>query len=382
MSNDATDATPRIIINAVLAYTVYAKSRSTRDNLITVLDATYTENEISDARDELWKAGGVDLLGECPGRKDSATRTRRHVLCCDVYDAMRKLDAADADFPTFVADPVGIGRLPRYNPEDLNVVAMDQRIRELERLHNTLDARVTLKASRQDTMDDDLNIVKLAVDQHTNRFRSMDASKRQPPKCVTVSTSSAGGPITTPIDTSPVSDSNGSNSAPVPPICAPGSTPDIRHPGPMLPEVGRDPANITSYSNLAGDLQSNPGGIDSAPPFKTIQRKRRVKVVTGSSTSGNRFKAGPRTRNVFLYRVCCTVTEDHIKDHMTGKDIKFNSIKTMSNPEAMTKSFLITVLSDDYSNALNSDNWPSGTKLREFRMPPGGLRNNNGTKFS
>ena len=63
--------TQEIIINSVLAYIVYAINKSTRDNLVTVLDASFTDKEVSDARDVLWPVGGVELLGECPGRNDS-----------------------------------------------------------------------------------------------------------------------------------------------------------------------------------------------------------------------------------------------------------------------------------------------------------------------
>ena len=59
-------------------------------------------------------------------------RSRRHALCCDIYSATRKMDAVDAKMPTYVVDPVGIGRVTKYST-DLNVVTMDQRIRDLER---------------------------------------------------------------------------------------------------------------------------------------------------------------------------------------------------------------------------------------------------------
>ena len=99
--------TRELIINRVLAYIVYAINKSTRDNIVTVPDSYFTDKEVSDARDVLWPVGGVELLGECPGRNDSTNRSRRHALCYDIYDAMRKMDAADLKMPTYVVDPVG-----------------------------------------------------------------------------------------------------------------------------------------------------------------------------------------------------------------------------------------------------------------------------------
>ena len=116
----------------------------------------------------------MELLGECPGRNDSTKRSRRHALCCDIYDPMRKMDAADAKMPTYVIDPVGIGRIPKYSPEDLNVVAMDQHIRDLDNRCVTLDGTLTMNTSHYDALEDDFNIGKLAVEQHTTRFRAME----------------------------------------------------------------------------------------------------------------------------------------------------------------------------------------------------------------
>ena len=77
----------------------------------------------------------------------TTTRSRRHAQCCDIYDATRKMDAADANMPTYIVDPVGIDRLPKYGPEDLNVVAIEQRIHDLEKRYVTLDATLTVKMS-------------------------------------------------------------------------------------------------------------------------------------------------------------------------------------------------------------------------------------------
>ena len=83
------------------------------------------------------------------------------------------MDVTNAKMPTYVVDHVGIGRIPKYSPEDLNVGAMDQRIRDLEKRCVTLDATLTMKTSHYDALEDDFNIVKLAVEQHTTRLRAI-----------------------------------------------------------------------------------------------------------------------------------------------------------------------------------------------------------------
>ena len=346
--------------------------------------------EVSDARDVLWPVGGVELLGECPGRNDSTKRSRRHALCCDIYDAMRKMDGADVKMPTYVVDPDGIGRLPKYSPEDLNVVAMDQRIRDLEKHCMTLDATLTMKTSHYDVLEDDLNFVKLAVEQHTTRFRAMEHPRKGAkkishiPSVVPQQTS----PANTIVPSPSVLSSEMTNHAETPSVPVRSEQRDdtdttvtavSTHPLPASHERSTGPA--PSYSQLAKDLSQAGIRTDDFADFQPARKRRpKAKIVSGKSISGNTFKGGPTTRNVFLFRVNRDVNEDIVKDHMNGKELKYVSIKTMSNAEAVFKSFLITVEARDYGTIMNPDVWPSGTRLRDFRMPHGGLRNNGANK--
>ena len=62
-------------------------------------------------------------------RTNSSKRTVDEANISDILAALYKLDQMD-DIPLFYINPKGIGRLPRFNPENLNVVAMDQRLAE------------------------------------------------------------------------------------------------------------------------------------------------------------------------------------------------------------------------------------------------------------
>ena len=74
---------------------------------------------------------------------------------------MRKMDTADA-------------KIPKYCPEDLNVVATNQRIRDIEKRCVILDTTLTMKTSHYDALEDDFNFVNMAVGQHTTRLRAME----------------------------------------------------------------------------------------------------------------------------------------------------------------------------------------------------------------
>ena len=77
------------------------------------------------------------------------------------------------DGPLFYVNPKVIGRLPRFNPENLNVVAMDQRLSEIVDQYHVLQGQVdsygTL-AIRCNTQLDGHNTV---LQQHPNALREL-----------------------------------------------------------------------------------------------------------------------------------------------------------------------------------------------------------------
>ena len=53
------------------------------------------------------------------------------------------------------------------------------------------------------------------------------------------------------------------------------------------------------------------------------KRRPKAKVVSEKSILDNILKDSPTTCNVFLFRVNRDVSEDIVKDHMNGKDLKY-----------------------------------------------------------
>ena len=130
-----------MIVNTLLLYAQYCISCATADNTHHVLCSHFSSSEISEAKD-------------------------------DIMDKLYKLDIVD-DGPLFYINPKGIGRLPRFNPENLNVVAMDQRLSEIVDQYHILQGQVdsyrTL-AIRCNNQLDDHNTV---LQQHTNALREL-----------------------------------------------------------------------------------------------------------------------------------------------------------------------------------------------------------------
>ena len=133
------------VVNTVLTYVMHSMSRANAESIIQVMNSTFTDDEMASAKNALWNVGGEKLLGKNLKRTSSENRTKRFVLCPDVIDGIQKLDQCGNPMPNFVTDADGVGRLPRFSPEDLNVVTLDERCRQLERLMNGMQQQLNMR---------------------------------------------------------------------------------------------------------------------------------------------------------------------------------------------------------------------------------------------
>ena len=158
--------------NTLLAYTRYGMSTATPDNLREVLASHFTFDEIIKAKNVLWCECTMLKHSEPPKRQKSNQRTVNVAHVTDIVDAMCKADAA-GELPNFVVEPQGIARLPRLNPEKLNVIAIDQRIADLEERNHVLEIQSSVDRTKYLMCIDRLEHVESILQQHTNTLRIM-----------------------------------------------------------------------------------------------------------------------------------------------------------------------------------------------------------------
>ena len=161
------DAARSNVINTVLGYIQYGISSATPDNVAEVACSHFTPEEIIEAKDVLWSR--CDLGGP-PSRHNSRTRKASEAHVYDIIDVMFKLDK---DEYHFLIESGGIARLPRFNAECLNVVAIDQRIGILDEQCAAL--KIEASSYRNDFLrcQHQLNIVQTVLQQHTNALRDL-----------------------------------------------------------------------------------------------------------------------------------------------------------------------------------------------------------------
>ena len=141
---------------------------------------------------------------------------------------------------------------------------------------------------------------------------------------------------------------------------------------------------LTDTSEHGGSEQwhaANSGRRDSGDEFqypsyaarKSRQKeKRRQHVITGKrNPEGRRFRGAPEpNRDLFIFRVHTDTDVEDIKEHVLAEGYDARDIKCVSHPDAMWKSFRLTVPLSQFNSLLSDDfPWPDGVRVRQF-IPP------------
>ena len=156
-----------VIINTVLAYIHYGISSATADNVLEVVRSHFTEKEIISAKETLWRECD---LGEPQSRYNSKGRRALDAHADDIVNEMYKVER---DGFIFHVESSGIARLPRFNAECLNVVAIDRRIADLNEQCFALKLEASSYRSDYLRCQHDLNLMKTVLQQHTDALRDL-----------------------------------------------------------------------------------------------------------------------------------------------------------------------------------------------------------------
>ena len=154
-------------------------STATPDNF---LASHFTFDKIIKAKHVLWCECTMLKNSEPPKRQKSNQRTVNVANVTDIVDAMYKADAF-GELPNFVVEPQVIAQLPRLHPEKLNVVAIDQRIADLEERNHVLEIQSSVDRTKYLMCIDRLEHVESILQQHTNTLRIMQG-KLVPPNSI------------------------------------------------------------------------------------------------------------------------------------------------------------------------------------------------------
>ena len=112
------------------------------------------------------------------------------------------------------------------------------------------------------------------------------------------------------------------------------------------------------------------------PPFQFQRRRRghRLGIAgCGDLRDGSGFRAADE--DLFIYRVCRDTNCEDIKRYIEdlnkteGLSLTVKSIEVMSHADARTKSFKMTLKSEDLNTLMQGKMWPPSVRVRRFIAP-------------
>ena len=417
-STDDSDVPVPMTVNTFFAYAQYCLSCATSDNTHHVLCSHFSADEISEAKDVLWDKLQLSEVK----RTNSSKRSASEANVSDIMGALYKMDRS-SDYQQFYVDPTGIGRLPRFNPESLNIVAIDQRIAELmdycRVLQGQVDSYRTLVIKCSDKLDEHDTVLL----QYCNMLREIKDQPSSKTPVVLNSTVTRGSnvlhvkkkPITT--NNSLYVTQHAGRSVSLPNHHDEGNHKkreilekdlnynpslawkDVENSNSLKPStlqnLNKSTATSDGQANLGRKMDDNEdsrefcvfdsqqdkqkevtddGFLDN-PLDKRRQRQRenrRNKVVRGSAkTLGSRFVGGDdkkRLCDIFVYHVAKQSTLQDLKYHLKQQNFNTDSMRIdiTSNKAATYKSFRIIAPGELRDILLDSEVWPIGVRVREF----------------
>ncbi len=294
-----------LVINELLCYVDNYRHSSSRNMLRDTVKQYFTQEDVIDAKAKLFNicVDEIKDLNIPPQRRASPQRSAQEADIEDILSIFEHVDEKHI-LPTFAA--VNLTRIPKFNPEEVDMYSVVQRLNKLE---------------HQVKVNSDL----------------ISRSNPNPRSYSEVLQGSAlGATATKPQDQS----ENG--------MREPKNVPENDSDGFMVPRHLRRKLNRETRRNSGGQS----------------------KVVVGNSTptSLKGPKTNPYT-NVFVYRTEKGTSEDSVKRHMQTKGITPAEIERKSGNFQRYDSFKVTIRKGDWNAVMQSGFWPEGVRCRYFHPP-------------
>ena len=136
-----------MIINEVLSFLSFYLDKCTCEHIKKTALSFYTAEEVCNAKKVLWNSFSNSIPSSFLERKSSDKRPAIEANTDDILKALRDLDAADVSVEFVSRD---LNRIPSFDPEELNLTFMLERVRNLEK--KVKDHEEMLTSQRIDIM--------------------------------------------------------------------------------------------------------------------------------------------------------------------------------------------------------------------------------------
>jgi hypothetical protein len=301
-----------------------------------VVSSHYTAQDISNAKDMLWKNGNTEIIGKKINRQDSAQRSESEANTLDIFNAISKLDKAQS-VPLFVVDYKHLNLLIKSIPEEFNSMNVCDRLGRLEKSVNAMQESMDrVIAENMSLKDKSVNAIQESMDRVIAENMSLNENCAQ--KLDTVRKSSYAKVI--------IQEPKKNH-----PLASSGAIPKIKY--------GTTPESAPMQNSE-----------EFQQPKYFVRKQKRQAVVGMRKGSCADIRGAPEPhRDVFVFRTDKSTTEIGIKNHVTSQGLTVHDVKCMSHPDAMHNSFKVTVPSSQLHQILDPEIWPVGVCIRRFIHP-------------
>ena len=321
---DGVSLSTMAIKNVVLCVAHYFMQSSSHVMIKRVLLSQYTPDQLSEAKEALWKDADKAVLGKLQNRRGSLLRSKSEVVVDDIVEAMVKLDEVNKT-PEFIMSSMDIPHIPRIHPEESNNMYMVERMNALEK--------------RMDELQD----------KFTNPSYSRVLMQSHAPSLFTDSEFPS-----------------------IPTVAS--SSGELRMTRPSEERERTVPKQVVGGNETARSSKEGHSGPSSFTLYQSRKTKRKllaaaakkVSNIVGKGKEDSELKARPNVGHIFVHNLDRYCSETTVEGFLTRKEVKAVDIKKTSKSEWLSASFKVIVKDTDKDKTLKEGFWPPGVRCREW----------------
>ena len=334
---------PQVLISNVLAYVNSYRSGHSRLKVLLACLKGFSIDDIADAKELLFKEYEY-ILGTPTRRQGGSKKNISEYNIEDIYDAFTALDKKEIVVKC-VADKIKL--LPKFNPEELELTSILERLLKLEVKiedhENRLDQGLATEIKQAGEIEDTKKQVQNVDKEVKNCMSIVDDTRNEIQTQESKVTS-----LKTVIQQDKLSYAN------------------IIKNGGSEWQTMNSSSNGSQYKNNSGNRGNTINGFNN-------YRRPQVKSYYGASKTGTTnskdMGAPLPSRFIVIERVRRHISKDDISGHISfkNKHIEVRSVKLMSKNDSQYKRYLLEVPVNQLDTVINENFWTEGVRVRIFK---------------
>lgn len=343
---------PDVIVNNTLAYiNSYRHDGSTLKIQLACLKH-FSDEEIELGKTLIYKENKY-ILGTPKNRVGSSKKTKSEFNLEDIFTAFETLDKKKIDI-CCVAD--NVKRLPKYNPEEVELSSILERIIKLENTSIDHGRKIDESYAREVKGNSIVEESKKDIIKAKNDVESclkivsdtMEDVKKHETNVETVKSELESVKLT----------------------YAEKAQQNRSHAQNVIGDevsTGSSASDWQTVSRGSGKQSGSQQNRNNSGNGNRQQSRRSYYGTAAGSGSGVDMGAPLPSRFVVIERVKRHITKDRVKEYMGSKKTNIRSVKLMSKDDSMFKRYLLEISVQHLDVVVNEKFWPPGVRVRTFR---------------